>query len=640
MFHSRMADLMKHQMEATKMTVDAANQLTKLKDQTAATPRPTPKSKSRKSNSKVSSSIPTEDIKSIISKTESSIPEILNVVEATDRSAKDIQRSIKTALEELSIADNDETSRTSNITEEIMAELTDENDFSKKSRDTTDDDDNDSSSSTWITGNLFLQHLEDQRIRDRQQYGMIKKREKVLTLKTKDILKDISAQKMAFAQDESKLVQLAQKEKKVRKKYRKQKSDLSNLLYTLQVAEKERNLLFRQHKKLSKGKESLNKASTVSSITPEISSEEELSSMAVEKPKAAKIALKTPLSPKRTMPMHRTRKRSRHSSADSEDSMMSNNEILSTSQVETVSSAVSDQSDLEIRVHTLKDELRERMRTAAKLKKEQKLARQERLKAQEDALKKQIEVYDHLIQQTKADIEVNSNSSPTRLQQQNVTQPQIKIPKQHSRSPDSQVSTGSEAQASLEESSSTDTIIASPQKPATPNEIVEPQPNNNYSDDFTSSLSSNPPSLESSKVFPMPEKSVDAICGHLLEVMIEDTVGRIKAKNDNNEAQSFAETPKSTSPTTAAITTKSKSPVSASPSHMQTAFDVSSESSDDDDDQGELSNFKACSPFERSLVGAISRIHCNSILDIPIFDFFSIFPFFIRERYTKCKHLS
>ena len=88
--------------------------------------------------------MPTEDLKSIISKTESSIPEILNVVEATDRSAKDIQRSIKTALEELSIAD-DETSRTSNITEEIMAELTDENDFSKKSRDNTDDD-NDSSS--------------------------------------------------------------------------------------------------------------------------------------------------------------------------------------------------------------------------------------------------------------------------------------------------------------------------------------------------------------------------------------------------------------------------------------------------------------------------------------------------------------
>ena len=82
--------------------------------------------------------------------------------------------------------------------------------------------------------------------------------------------------------------------------------------------------------------------------------------------------------------------------------------------METVSSA-GDQSDLEIRVHTLKDELRERMKTAAKLKKEQTKARQERLKAQEDALKKQIEVYDNLIQQTKADIEVNS-SSPTRLQ--------------------------------------------------------------------------------------------------------------------------------------------------------------------------------------------------------------------------------
>ena len=84
LFSSRMAELMKHQIEATKMTVEAANQLTKMQT-----------NKKHRSSKTPSSA----DIKSIISKTESSIPEILSVVEATDRSAKDIQRSIKTAID-------------------------------------------------------------------------------------------------------------------------------------------------------------------------------------------------------------------------------------------------------------------------------------------------------------------------------------------------------------------------------------------------------------------------------------------------------------------------------------------------------------------------------------------------------------
>lgn len=63
--------------------------------------------------------------------------------------------------------------------------------------------------------------------------------------------------------------------------------------------------------------------------------------------------LKTPLSPKL--------RRRRHSSggADSDDS-------LSVSQAETVS----DHSDVEIRLHTLQDELQRRMTTAARLKKQ------------------------------------------------------------------------------------------------------------------------------------------------------------------------------------------------------------------------------------------------------------------------------
>ena len=609
LFSSRMAELMQHQVEATKMTVEAANRLTKLQQ----TKNQKISHRKTRSSSKTGFSSNNEDIKSIISKTESSIPEILNVVEATDRSAKDIQRSIKTAIEELSFADN---SKASNITEEIMAELTD--DFSsKKSSDKNNDDDDDDtscSSSSWLTGNLFLQHLEDQRVRDKQQYTMIKRREKVLTLKTKEALKDINEQRREFASDESKVSGLGSKEKKIRKKYRKQKNELANLLQSLQVAEKERQLLFRQHKKLSTFKikdwqsASSSKMSTASSdhsgsssaisnvISEDIQAVQELASTTTKKTSSSASAatIKTPLSPKRTS-IRQLANRRRHSSAESEDSIS----FISTSQVETVSSA-GDQSDLELRVHTLKDELKEREKTAARLKKQQKLARQERLKAQEEALKKQIEVYDNIIQQTKSDIEVNisassSSAASSPASQSRIIQPQIKIPKQQSRTAtESPLSceTISTPQASLsidEESTSTDTIIASPQKPATPANIDEvPNEaanwssghNNNYSDDFTSSLSSNPPTPAAKLA---SEKSVDTLCGQLLEAMIEDTVGRMKTKQEAAKltGDGQVEVDAGDAVNKSLSRPKSKSPPVVN--HMQTTFDVSSESSEEEE---------------------------------------------------------
>ena len=143
-----MAELMKSQIEATKMTAEAAKNLAKIHQNQPYQPQP----KKRGVRSSSSSGhvrgvsggatpggplhpggVP-EDLKTMISNTESSVPEILSVVEATDRSAKDIQRSIKSAIRELSTTGNnttgngngipdDETSH-NNITEEIAAELT------------------------------------------------------------------------------------------------------------------------------------------------------------------------------------------------------------------------------------------------------------------------------------------------------------------------------------------------------------------------------------------------------------------------------------------------------------------------------------------------------------------------------------
>lgn len=117
--------------------------------------------------------------------------------------------------------------------------------------------------------------------------------------------------------------------------------------------------------------------------------------------------LKTPLSPKGTSGGGGGVGRKRHSSADSDDSQ-------SVSHSETVS----DHSDVEIRINVLQDELRRRMMTAAKLKKQQKAKSKEKLRMKEETLKRQIEKYDKLIQETVAELE----------EEQVVVQPQIKTP--------------------------------------------------------------------------------------------------------------------------------------------------------------------------------------------------------------------
>ncbi len=285
--------------------------------------------------------------------------------------------------------------------------------------------------------------------------------------------------------------------------------------------------------------------------------------------------IKTPLSPKRT------HLRRRHSSAESEESF---------SMMSQVSSTPGDQSDLEIRVHALQEDLKRRMKTATKLKKEQKLAKRERLKVQEDALKKQIEVYDQLIEQTKADIVATSPPPAGGT----IVQPQIKTPKQQSlRSESPTQSLSPTQQNSIEESSSTDTIIASPQKtPATPvcpdepesqisaGPAAGPESNLNYSDDFTASSSVSSPQPQIPYKPKLSEKTVDAICGHLLEAMIEDTVGKMKKKSPAKPVSAVAVQQRQQTSSTSA-SASSPQPTKVKANLMQTAFDISSESSEE-----------------------------------------------------------
>ena len=598
LFNARMAELMKSQIEATKMTVEAAKELKNIHQQ----PKRKVRSAAGVAPSSVTPHVP-EDLKTMISNTESSVPEMLSVVEATDRSAKDIQRSIKSAIRELSTTNNttavpdDDTSH--NITEEIAAELTGDDLTAKQV--SSSDESSMTASAAWNSGNFFLQNLEDQKRQNKQQYTLIKKRQKILSDKTKNALGKLEDQKNAAlkGKDNELYERLLAKERKIRKYYHERKEELSSLRNALQVAERERHNLWQQHKKGPPSASSASKrtASSKHKAKPPVSDDEDTISsstisvqlettVASSRPEKKNVApIKTPLSPKRT------NLRKRHSSAEDEES------LSLMSHVET--SSAGDQSDLEIRVHTLQEDLTRRMKTAARLKKEQKTARRERLKVQEDALKKQIEVYDQLIEQTKADIDASS-PPPPKNQQRKIVQPQIKTPKQQSLNE----SPTPPQQSSIDEPSSTDTIIVSPHK-ATPTPISEdeevvteevlPLPvttassreaitenNLNYSDDFTSSVSI-------SSAVPTPSATpkdktvlVDAICGQLLEAMIEDTVGKMKLQRQSQSKIETATTKVDDQPAPPLTPTTPTSPRSRTKVDlMQTAFDISSESSDE-----------------------------------------------------------
>lgn len=100
---------------------------------------------------------------------------------------------------------------------------------------------------------------------------------------------------------------------------------------------------------------------------------------------------------------------------------------------QTMSETASDQSDIEGRVRALKDALKRRKMEADRLRKQQKRLSREKLKAQEASLKKQLETYDSFIENTKAELELESKKQKlqgsSQLQLVPSAKPQIKQPK-------------------------------------------------------------------------------------------------------------------------------------------------------------------------------------------------------------------
>ncbi len=375
-----------------------------------------------------------------------------------------------------------------------------------------------------ITIPTLAQRLEEESVRAKQQYDLLKERELLLVEGAKTELARLEEKKRQIRKEkgpEEKVSKIKKKERAVLLELKNRRSEIDKMKETLRAAEKERKSLLKQQRSLAKrgrkrpdigansavassleeeGRTSRHtrnaegdppsvdrKSTDLEEETPrrypaparkdndadskrqkesndasKDSSESEQSQGRDRAPpcspskmeslkKTLGTTLKTPLSPKSSSGGAGGSGRRRHSSADSEESI-------------SLSHSEDHSSDIEIRINALRDELTQRMRMAARLKQQQRQKNREKMRAQELTLKKQIEKYDKLIQETRSELEDREG-----LVAVVVMPPQIKKPRQ------AVAADPSSRRLSLDE--------------ATLSRVAEDilSPEMNYSDDFTSS---------------------------------------------------------------------------------------------------------------------------------------------------------
>ena len=336
-----------------------------------------------------------------------------------------------------------------------------------------------------ITIPTLAQRLEEESVRAKQQYDLLKERELLLVEGAKTELARLEEKKRQIRKEkgpEEKVSKIKKKERAVLLELKNRRSEIDKMKETLRAAEKERKSLLKQQRSLAKrgrkrpdigansavassleeeGRTSRHtrnaegdppsvdrKSTDLEEETPrrypaparkdndadsecqkesndasKDSSESEQSQGRDRAPpcspskmeslkKTLGTTLKTPLSPKSSSGGAGGSGRRRHSSADSEESI-------------SLSHSEDHSSDIEIRINALRDELTQRMRMAARLKQQQRQKNREKMRAQELTLKKQIEKYDKLIQETRSELEDREG-----LVAVVVMPPQIKKPRQ------------------------------------------------------------------------------------------------------------------------------------------------------------------------------------------------------------------
>ena len=322
----------------------------------------------------------------------------------------------------------------------------------------------DSDSFTRFTLEMVHQYMAEEKSRDRHKETILKLKEQAIIEKAKKQVKalELMKTKMTEKGKDEKMPKIKRKQKSILNKLQEQQSEIARMRDNLRVAEKERRFLIKQQKSILKqnkprntnlnkdesgnldskptgntseiGVEDAKVAKSLSKMekkarhltskekrlndktqteevnkTPEPIVLDEDSNVSEHFPSGSKSSIllsRDIFQPISAATLHRLR----HSSAESDADNLS----------VSLNDTVSDQSDIEARVAALNEQLQNRIKTAARLKKEQRRDKREKLKNKEQTLLKQIEIYDKLISEGKSD-KVD--------QQEKFTKPIIKSPK-------------------------------------------------------------------------------------------------------------------------------------------------------------------------------------------------------------------
>ena len=159
-------------------------------------------------------------------------------------------------------------------------------------------------------------------------------------------------------------------------------------------------------RRMDSGGTDTEKETTIDSVSERIEASDSMS--------LPKLTEKSKSLPESSNVQNENQSRCRNSSAESEGENQNNS----------LNETFSDHSDVEARIMALNEQLQNRIKISAQLKKEQKLKRREKLMSQEKMLLKQIEVYDNLINKNQVDITKDKTD-----QSETFSKPKIKSPR-------------------------------------------------------------------------------------------------------------------------------------------------------------------------------------------------------------------
>ena len=352
-------------------------------------------------------------------------------------------------------------SRKKSLQREISSETSEMSDFEKEKKDFETSSHSlfsDTHSFSRFTLEMVNQYMEEENVRDRHKKALLKAKEKALIDKARKKMEELSDK----AQDD-KMPDVKKKKKAILSKLKERRAEIEQMRENLKIAEKERSFLIEEQKVLLKSKRSsteVNDSTGVESEVDNISQVEVLQGLKkLDKGKRhltnkeRKFADRKPIPEASPIP-HKDQDNAEaenktnvtNSEDDSIPTQMSQSKVSTVRSVSNLSrsrhysrsdsenesakdahetmSTMSEHSDVEARIAALSVKLNNRMKTAARLKKQQKKDRKEMLRNQEVTLIKQIEKYEQLITEGLAEIA----SEKSEASNDSFSKPKIKSP--------------------------------------------------------------------------------------------------------------------------------------------------------------------------------------------------------------------